>query len=114
MCDWQCDFQMRVQYVQEVSSQGLWQVLYTQQGSDELHIVTAPVVILAAGTLGSNEILMRSKEKGLLVSDRLGEGYSSNGDQLGMVGFQKTYHVFTALDKKWAMCMCMRMPDVAT
>ncbi len=74
---------MCVQCIQEVTSQGLWQVLYKQQGSDDLHIVTAPIVILAAGTLGSNEILLRSKEKGLLVSDRLGEGYSSNGDQLG-------------------------------
>ena len=40
----------------------------------------APVVVLAAGTLGSTEILLRSREKGLAVSDRLGERFSANGD----------------------------------
>lgn len=44
--------------------------------------VTADVVVLAAGTLGSNEILLRSREKGLAVSDRLGHGFSGNGDVL--------------------------------
>jgi len=42
--------------------------------------VTAPVVILAAGTLGSTEILLRSAEAGLPVSGRLGERFSANGD----------------------------------
>lgn len=45
--------------------------------------VTADIVILAAGVLGSTEILLRSKEKGLPVSDRLGQGFSGNGDVLG-------------------------------
>ena len=43
-------------------------------------IVMADIVILAAGTLGSTEILMRSRDNGLAVSDRLGERFSSNGD----------------------------------
>ena len=42
--------------------------------------LTAPTVILAAGTLGSTEILLRSREAGLAVSDRLGTGFSANGD----------------------------------
>jgi cholesterol oxidase len=42
--------------------------------------VTAPIVILAAGTLGSSEILLRSRERGLALSDRLGHGFSGNGD----------------------------------
>jgi cholesterol oxidase len=37
-------------------------------------------VVLAAGTLGSTEILLRSRELGLGLSDRLGEGFSANGD----------------------------------
>jgi cholesterol oxidase len=37
-------------------------------------------VILAAGTLGSTEILLRSRERGLGLSDRLGERFSANGD----------------------------------
>lgn len=45
--------------------------------------VGAEVVILAAGTLGSTEVLLRSREAGLPVSDRLGYGFTGNGDVLG-------------------------------
>lgn len=45
--------------------------------------VSADVVVLAAGTLGSTEILWRSKQAGLPVSDRLGDNFSGNGDMLG-------------------------------
>ena len=42
--------------------------------------VDAKTVVLAAGTLGSTEILLRSRERGLGVSDRLGMSFSANGD----------------------------------
>lgn len=42
--------------------------------------VSAERVILSAGTLGSTEILLRSRDKGLAVSDRLGARFSANGD----------------------------------
>jgi cholesterol oxidase len=42
--------------------------------------VTADAVVLAAGTLGSTEILLRSRERGLALSDRLGRRFSANGD----------------------------------
>jgi cholesterol oxidase len=42
--------------------------------------LAADMVILAGGTLGSTEILLRSREKGLALSDRLGERFSANGD----------------------------------
>ncbi len=42
--------------------------------------VAAKTVVLAAGTLGSTEILLRSRERGLPLSDRLGERFSANGD----------------------------------
>jgi cholesterol oxidase len=45
-------------------------------------IVSAEIVVLAAGTLGSTEILFRSRERGLSVSSRLGHGFSGNGDVL--------------------------------
>lgn len=45
--------------------------------------VKADIVILAAGTLGSNEILLRSKQKGLSVSNQLGKNFTGNGDFLG-------------------------------
>jgi cholesterol oxidase len=44
--------------------------------------VTADVVVLAAGTLGSTQILLRSRDLGLPVSDRIGHGFSGNGDVL--------------------------------
>jgi cholesterol oxidase len=42
--------------------------------------VSAERVILSAGTLGSTEILLRSRDKGLAFSDRLGARFSANGD----------------------------------
>ncbi|MEZ5774773.1 MAG: GMC family oxidoreductase N-terminal domain-containing protein [Hyphomicrobiaceae bacterium] len=42
--------------------------------------VAADIVVLAAGTLGSTEILLRSRAAGLPLSARLGEGFSANGD----------------------------------
>jgi len=45
--------------------------------------VSADVVVLAAGTLGSTEILLRSAAAGLPVSAQLGKRFSGNGDVLG-------------------------------
>lgn len=45
--------------------------------------IKADMVILAAGALGSTEILLRSKEEGLELSDELGKHFSGNGDILG-------------------------------
>lgn len=42
--------------------------------------VTADQIILAAGALGSTEILLRSRAAGLSLSDKVGEGFSANGD----------------------------------
>lgn len=68
---------------------GRWTVHYHQTGSQE-HLLqepertlTADIVILAAGTLGSTEILLRSRAAGLAASDMLGKNFSSNGDLLG-------------------------------
>ncbi|MEK1836879.1 MAG: GMC family oxidoreductase, partial [Pseudomonas sp.] len=45
--------------------------------------VKADVVVVSAGTLGSTEILLRSRDKGLSTSNQLGENMSGNGDILG-------------------------------
>jgi len=45
--------------------------------------ISADLVVLAAGTLGSSGILFRSREHGLTVSDQLGRRFSGNGDVLG-------------------------------
>ena len=62
---------------------GGWDVHFTRQeggAGESPRTVTAELVVLAAGTLGSTEILLRSRERGLAVSDRLGQGFSANGD----------------------------------
>lgn len=60
-----------------------WQVHFKVPGDEgepvSRHIDCATLV-LGAGTLGTNEILMRSRDKGLSLSDRLGDGFTGNGD----------------------------------
>jgi cholesterol oxidase len=62
----------------------LWHVSARAVGPDRGQTtavtIEAPVVVLAAGTLGSTEILLRSREAGLALSDRLGQRFSANGD----------------------------------
>jgi len=55
--------------------------------------VTAEVVFVAAGTFGTNEIMMRSKAHGLPISKELGKGFSGNGD----VSKKKTFILFSIL-----------------
>lgn len=45
--------------------------------------VRASVVICAAGSLGSTEILLRSRARGLRISSALGRSFSGNGTTLG-------------------------------
>jgi cholesterol oxidase len=48
----------------------------------------APLVVLCAGTLGTNHILLRSRDRLRslpAISPRLGHGYSGNGDFLGAI-----------------------------
>ncbi len=62
--------------------------------------VTARTVVLGAGTFGSTEILLRSREHGLRLSRGVGERFSGNGDimalgydyttQIDSVGFGRT------------------------
>ncbi len=48
-------------------------------------VLQAHHVILAAGTFGSTEILLRSRGAGLTFSPRLGERFSCNGDNIAAV-----------------------------
>jgi cholesterol oxidase len=79
--------QLGVRYLQQQGAG--WRVYYQRldAGQDRFdappQFVDARLVILAAGTLGSNEILLRSREQGLSLSGRLGYGFSGNGDMLG-------------------------------
>ena len=64
-----------------------WIVSYKRivPGSFDLEeqTVRATYVILGAGAIGSTKILLRSKERGLDVSDEIGKRFSTNGDVLG-------------------------------
>lgn len=51
-------------------------------GGHQFFELRARHVVLSAGTFGSTEILMRSRDAGLPVSGRLGCGFSANGDVL--------------------------------
>jgi cholesterol oxidase len=55
----------------------------------------ARIVILAAGTMGSTEILLRSAENGLRLSARVGCGFSGNGDTIGFA--YDTDHVINGI-----------------
>jgi hypothetical protein len=52
--------------------------------SNTIKIISAKRIILAAGSLGSTEILLRSKNK-LSLSPKLGMQFSTNGDLLGVI-----------------------------
>lgn len=71
----------KVRHVEKCRDGG-WRVLLTRlDGNTRSSLsVTADIVVLSAGTLGSTEILLRSRENGLAVSDRLGRRFSANGD----------------------------------
>jgi cholesterol oxidase len=68
--------------------QGRWlvhfQMLDTGQEKFDAptQFVSADLVVLSAGTMGSTEILMRSKAAGLPLSDRIGQSFTGNGDVL--------------------------------
>ncbi len=75
--------------VTHVRKEGLtWRVFFEMIGTERekfgvgVQSVVADVVILAAGTLGSTEILHRSQSNGLQVSTQIGKRFTGNGDVL--------------------------------
>lgn len=61
-----------------------WQVTVQPLAGDEYSaaeiVVAADVIVLAAGTLGTTEILLRSRARGLALSNKVGQRFSANGD----------------------------------
>eukprot|EP01064_Diplonema_japonicum_P003792 TRINITY_DN1248_c0_g3_i1.p1 TRINITY_DN1248_c0_g3~~TRINITY_DN1248_c0_g3_i1.p1 ORF type:complete len:1153 (+),score=332.37 TRINITY_DN1248_c0_g3_i1:63-3521(+) len=80
--------EVHVEYI-EKTPEGKWLVHYTlaHTGSEKFDAptitVSADIVVVSAGTMGSNEIMLRSREKGLSMSSMLGRHFSGNGDILG-------------------------------
>ncbi|NTX04846.1 GMC family oxidoreductase N-terminal domain-containing protein [Myxococcus sp. CA040A] len=65
---------------------GRWRIYYRPMNSGRERFeapdpwVTADMVVLAAGTMGTAEILLRSRALGLPLSGMLGQRFSANGD----------------------------------
>ena len=78
---------VRVRWVEKLDD-GRWSVAYDPIGlgreafSAEPLRVTASIVVLGAGALGSTEILLRSRAHGLALSPALGGRFTGNGDVL--------------------------------
>ncbi len=77
---WQAALYVGADVQQVLPSDTGWSVWVKDTASGEVRVLQAARVVLAAGTLGSTEILLRSKKAGLSVSDKLGAQFSSNGD----------------------------------
>lgn len=72
--------QAQVQYLEKTATG--WIVHIEDVQTSKPQRIVADIVILAAGTLGSTEILLRSRAKGLPLSDQVGMHFSCNGDVL--------------------------------
>jgi len=78
--------EVSVRYIERKEDRWLvhYQLLHTGRETFDAPtmFVSADIVVLSAGTLGSTEILLRSKHNGLSLSSRVGENFSGNGDVL--------------------------------
>ncbi|WP_373203060.1 GMC oxidoreductase [Mycobacterium marinum] len=77
----------------EAADDGRWRVIAgrtgrkgqgSRKGQDGDVVITARHVVVCAGALGSNGILMRSRDAGLKLSGRLGKNFSGNGDNFAI------------------------------
>src|SRR5215471_1912755 len=62
---------------------GRWLVHCMNLRNGQISVLAADIVVLAAGTLGTTEILLRSKAAGLSLSGEVGNRFSANGDTIG-------------------------------
>ncbi len=78
--------QTSVRYVERRAAEWLVHVERLGVGAEKFNapdlVVSADIVVLAAGTLGSTEILLRSRANGMAASERIGERFTGNGDVL--------------------------------
>jgi cholesterol oxidase len=70
--------------VKSIEKQGdIWIVHGISHETSKLFSVRCKTCIIAGGSLGSTELLLRSKEKGLECSSQVGKKFTGNGDVLG-------------------------------
>jgi cholesterol oxidase len=63
---------------------GSWRVAYRHLAAGEDGVVEAPVVVLAAGTIGTPRLLLHNRRRLPGLSSALGTRFSGNGDALGI------------------------------
>jgi cholesterol oxidase len=66
------------------SEGGPWTVWFKHLGDGEDGKVEAPILVLAAGTIGSSRLLLENRRRLPDLSPALGSRFSGNGDALGM------------------------------
>jgi len=79
--------EVSVRYLERKDDRWLVHYQLLESGNEPIdaptRVLAADVVVLAAGTLGSTELLLRSKARGLPLSDQVGQRFTGNGDYLG-------------------------------
>lgn len=80
--------QVSVRYIERKDNRWLVHYQVLESGNEKFDeatkVISADIVVLGAGTLGSTEILLRSQANGLSISDRIGAHFTGNGDILGL------------------------------
>ena len=81
--------EVEVRHIERDADGDGWRVYFDRIGpareifGPQRPYVRAAIVVLAAGALGSTEILLRSQQRGLSLSPRLGARFSGNADFVG-------------------------------
>jgi cholesterol oxidase len=68
-----------------LTSNGNWRVGFRDLQYRDRGVVEAPVVVLAAGSLGSSRLLLENRGRLPALSPALGTRFSGNGDALGLI-----------------------------
>src|SRR5262249_50767656 len=78
--------QAKVEWIEKLPGGG-WRIHgkhYADKFDTESFHIEAAHVVLAAGSINSTEILLRSQTHGLALSPRIGTGFSANGNFFGL------------------------------
>jgi cholesterol oxidase len=76
---------IKVLYVEKDGKKWILNCLKVYEDREIPFKISCDYLILSAGTLGSTEILLRSKEKGLKMSDMVGKKFCGNGDNIAVM-----------------------------
>lgn len=93
--------EVTVRWIERAGDQFKVKWRWTEASDDAaLRTITADVVVIAAGVLGSTEILLRSAKHGLAMSSLVGHELSANGDYLSFANNNNaTVHAVGAGDR---------------